>query len=86
MTADNMVSQEDTAIIASQLADLTRNVEQMATQLKALGDRADTQQRRADTEHERTEIQQERIRIAARELAEVSDRLHAAANALREAI
>ena len=81
-----MVSQEDTAIIASQLADLTRNVEQMAAQLKALGDRADTQQRRADSEQERTEMQQESIRVAAHELDEVSDRLHAAANALREAI
>jgi hypothetical protein len=81
-----MVSQEDTAIIASQLADLTRNVEHMAAELKALAERADTQQRRADTEHERTEMQQESIRVAAHELDEVSDRLHAAANALREAI
>jgi hypothetical protein len=81
-----MVGQDDTAIIASQLADLTRNVEQMAAQLKALGDRADTQQRRADTEQERTEMQQESIRVAAHELDEVSDRLHAAANALRESI
>ncbi len=80
-----MVSQEDTTLIASQLADLTRNVEQMAAQLKALGERADSHDRRADTQQVRSDIQQERIRIAAGELAEVSDRLHAAANALREA-
>ena len=80
-----MVSQEDTAIIASQLADLTRHVEQMAAQLKALGERADSHDRRADTQQVRSDIQQERIRVAAGELAEVSDRLHAAANALREA-
>jgi len=80
-----MVSQEDTTIIAGQLADLTRNVEQMAAQLKALGERADSHDRRADSQQTRTDIQQERIRIAAGELAEVSDRLHAAANALREA-
>jgi len=80
-----MISQEDTEIIASQLADLTRNVEQMAAQLKALGERADSKERRANTQQERANIQQERIRMAAGELAEVSDRLHAAANALREA-
>jgi hypothetical protein len=31
-------------------------------------------------------VQQERIEIAARELAEVSDRLQAAANALRQSV
>ena len=51
----------------------------MANQLKALRDRADSQQAK-------TETQQERIDLAARELAEVSDRLQAAANALRESI
>jgi molecular chaperone GrpE (heat shock protein) len=74
-----MGAQEDIASVAGQLADLTRAVEQMAGQLKALGERADTQQERADT-------QQERIDLAARELTEVSDRLQAAANALRESI
>jgi predicted nucleic acid-binding Zn-ribbon protein len=74
-----MTAQEDIASVAGQLADLTRAVEQMAGQLKALGERADTQQERADT-------QQERIDLAARELTEVSDRLQAAANALRESI
>ena len=76
-----MPGREDTAIIAGQLADLTRKVEEMASQLKALGDRADSEQVRADTQQERTEIQQERIDLAARELAEVSDRLQSAANA-----
>jgi molecular chaperone GrpE (heat shock protein) len=77
---------EDTAIIAAQLADLTRTVEEMGSQLKALRERADSQQQRADNQQERTEVQQERIDLAARELAEVSDRLQAAANALRESI
>jgi chromosome segregation ATPase len=66
-------------MVAAQLADLTRAVDAMADQLEALRTRADTQQERADT-------QQERIDLAARELAEVSDRLQAAANALRESI
>jgi DNA repair ATPase RecN len=64
--------EDDTAAIAGQLADLTRAVEEMATQLSTMRDRADTQQ--------------ERIDLAARELTEVSDRLQAAANALRESI
>jgi hypothetical protein len=51
----------------------------MAEQLKTLGERADSQQERAET-------QQERIDLAARELAEVSDRLQAAARALRQSI
>jgi hypothetical protein len=72
-------AEEERALIAGQLADLTRAVEQMADQLKALGERADHQQERANT-------QQERIDLAARELAEVSARLQAAANALRESI
>jgi peptidoglycan hydrolase CwlO-like protein len=74
-----MTGQEDTALIAGQLADLTHTVEKMAKQLEALRDRANSQQARADT-------QQERIDLAARELAEVSERLQAAANALRESI
>ena len=73
------MSVNDTALIAGQLADLTRTVEGMANQLKALRDRADSQQAKSET-------QQERIDIAARELAEVSERLQAAANALRESI
>jgi len=78
--------EEDTAIIAGQLADLTRTVEQMANQLRLLRERADSERERADKQQERSEIQQERIDLAARELAEVSDRLQAAANALRESI
>jgi hypothetical protein len=67
-----MAKQEDTAVIAGQLADLTRTVEQMANQLDAMRDRANSQQ--------------DRIDLAAKELAEVSDRLQKAANALRESI
>jgi molecular chaperone GrpE (heat shock protein) len=78
--------EEDTAIIAGQLAELTRTVENMAGQLKALRERADSEQERADKQQERSEVQQERIDLAARELAEVSDRLQAAANALRESV
>jgi peptidoglycan hydrolase CwlO-like protein len=74
-----MTGQEDTALIAGQLADLTHTVEKMAKQLEALRDRANSQQARVDT-------QQERIDLAARELAEVSERLQAAANALRESV
>jgi chromosome segregation ATPase len=74
-----LTAKEDTALVAGQLADLTRAVDAMASQLEALRTRADSQQERADT-------QQERIDLAARELAEVSDRLQAAANALRESI
>lgn len=67
-----MAEAEDTAAIAGQLAELTRAVETMARQLGVVRERADTQQ--------------ERIDLAARELAEVSARLQAAANALRESI
>jgi peptidoglycan hydrolase CwlO-like protein len=74
-----VTAEEDTAMVAGQLADLTRAVDEMAAQLEALRSRADNQQERADT-------QQERIDLAARELAEVSDRLQAAANALRASL
>jgi molecular chaperone GrpE (heat shock protein) len=84
--SQGMTAEEDIASVAGQLADLTRTVEQMANQLKALRERADSQQKRADTEHERAEIQRERIDLAARELTEVGERLQAAANALRESL
>jgi uncharacterized protein YoxC len=64
--------EEEMAMLARQIAELTRHTERMAAELKALLDRADTQQ--------------ERIDLAARELNEVSSRLQAAANALRESI
>jgi hypothetical protein len=54
-------------------------VDEMGSQLKEVRERAASQQERSDT-------QQERIDLAARELAEVSDRLQAAATALRESI
>ena len=74
-----MTADQDTALIAGQLADLTRKVDEMAEQLKGIRQGADDARHRADT-------QQERIDLAARELAEVSERLQAAANALRESI
>jgi peptidoglycan hydrolase CwlO-like protein len=74
-----VTAEEDIASVAGQLADLTRTVEEMAGQIKSLGERAESQQERSDT-------QQERIELAARELTDVSDRLQAAANALRESI
>ena len=74
-----MTDHEDIAHLAGQLADLTHSVAAMEKQLKIVGERADSQQERANT-------QQERIDLAARELAEVSERLQAAANALRESI
>jgi molecular chaperone GrpE (heat shock protein) len=75
----DVTAEEDIASVAGQLADLTRTVQEMAGQLTEVRERANRQQ-------ERTETQQERIDLAARELAEVSDRLQAAANALRESI
>jgi hypothetical protein len=75
-----------TASIAGQLAALTSTVAAMERQLKTMSERADTQQRQADSQLARTEAQQERIDLAARELADVSERLQAAANALRESI
>jgi DNA anti-recombination protein RmuC len=67
-----MTQREDTALIAGQLADLTTAVRDMADQLNAIRERADTQQ--------------ERIDLAARELTEVSARLQAAADALRQSL
>jgi chromosome segregation ATPase len=73
------MSREDTEIVASQLAGLTRAVEKLTADLEAVRARADDAAERADT-------QQDRIDLAARELAEVSQRLQAAADALRESI
>lgn len=53
------------------LANLTRTAQQMQQHL---------------SQQERTDVQQERIELAARELNDVSERLQAAANALRESI
>jgi hypothetical protein len=74
-----MTDDADIGLIAGQLADLTHVVEEMAKQLQGLLEEAVGQRTRAD-------VQQERIDMAASELTEVSDRLHAAANALREAV
>ena len=54
-------------------------MEELAGQVAELSQHSDLQQ-------ERAEIQQERIDLAARELAEVSTRIQAAANALRESL
>ena len=74
-----MTDEQDTALIAAQLADLTQTVGVMAKELQTLRERTHQQVQRAD-------IQQDRIDIAARELGEVSDRLQAAANALRQSV
>ena len=72
-------TQDDIASVAGQLAELTRKVETMSLQLREALDRAEQQRERSD-------VQQERIDMAARELADVSERLQAAANALRESV
>ena len=74
-----MTDDADIGLIAGQLADLTHVVEEMAKQLQDLLEEAVGQRTRAD-------VQQERIDLAARELTEVSDRLQAAATALRESV
>jgi hypothetical protein len=74
-----MTDREDIATVAGQLAVLTRTVEEMAVELKAVRERA-------ENDRERSDVQQERIDLAARELADVSERLQSAANALRESI
>jgi hypothetical protein len=81
-----VTAKEDIALAAGQLANLTRTVAEMETQVRALYERAENQQARADQQRERTEVQQERIDLAARELAEVSARLQSAADALRASI
>ena len=74
-----MTDDSDIALLAAQMADLTHVVEDMEKQLQRLLEDAAGQRTRAD-------VQQERIDLAARELTEVSDRLQAAANALRQAV
>ncbi|HET9324762.1 MAG TPA: hypothetical protein VFO03_12860 [Gaiellaceae bacterium] len=64
------MTEHDTAMIVGQLADLTRAVDEMAHELGAIRERANSQQDRIDR--------------AAKELGEVSDRLQAAAHALQE--
>ena len=74
-----MTAKEDIASVAGQLAVLTQSVEGMAGQLKEVRERAESERERAD-------IQKERIDLAAQELIGVSDRLQAAASALKESI
>jgi hypothetical protein len=81
-----MTAQQDIASVAVQLAELTRTVEEMAERVSALSERADTQREAAERHQERANVQQDRIDIAARELAEVSERLQNAADALRHSM
>ena len=88
---ENVTTQEDIAQVAAQLAELTQTVEAMAKDLKAMTERADTQEARADNwqtiaggQDVLALKQQERIDLAARELAAVSHRLQAAATLLQE--
>jgi hypothetical protein len=74
-----VTSEDDIAALASQLADLTRVVEDLAGQITTLREHAASQQ-------DATNLQQERIELAARELAGVSSRLHLAGDALRTVI
>jgi methyl-accepting chemotaxis protein len=74
-----MTAETDIASVAGQLVALTHTVEEMAGELKDVRERA-------QNDRERTDAQQERIDHAARELADVSERLQAAATALRESI
>lgn len=74
-----MTAETDIASVAGQLVTLTHTVEEMAGELKEVRERA-------QSDRDRTDTQQERIDHAARELADVSERLQAAATALRETI
>jgi hypothetical protein len=74
-----MADSEDVSSVSRQLADITRTVQKMESQLNTFRLGAETQQERADA-------QQDRIDLAARELAEVSERLQAAARALRQSL
>jgi septal ring factor EnvC (AmiA/AmiB activator) len=74
-----MTTKADIASVAGQLAGLTRTVEEMGDELRKL-------QKGAASQQERSNAQQDRIDHAARELAEVSARLQAAADALRQAL
>ena len=82
----DLPGRNEVAIVAEQLAELTRTVEEMAKQLRRLRERADLQEERSDSQQKRTETQQELIDLASRELIEVSDRLQLAVKALRESL
>ena len=74
-----ITAESDIASVAGQLVALTQTVEEMAGELKEVRERA-------QSDRDRTDAQQERIDHAARELANVSERLQTAAAALRESI
>jgi len=81
-----VTAHEDIALVAGQLANLTRTVAEIEARVRTLYERAENQRERADQQRDRTEVQQDRIDLAARELAEVSARLQAAADALGASI
>jgi outer membrane murein-binding lipoprotein Lpp len=54
-----MSADEDRALIAGQLAELTRKVDEMARQLKGLREGASDAQDRADTQQERIDLPHE---------------------------
>ena len=81
-----MTTRDDIATVAAQLADLTHTVEEMQRQLVAVVERANSQQDKSERQQARADVQQDRIDVAARELADVSVRLQAAADALRQAV
>jgi hypothetical protein len=81
-----LTDKDDIALVAGQLANLTRTVTEIEARVRTLYQHAENQQARADQQRDRTEVQQERIDLAARELAEVSARLQAAADALQASI
>jgi molecular chaperone GrpE (heat shock protein) len=74
----DMTAEDDIVRVAAELAMLTQTVERMASQLKEV-------RLRAEIDRERVDIEHERIDVAVRELTEVTDRLQAAATALRRA-
>jgi len=81
-----VTTEEDIALVAGQLAKLTRTVAEMEARVQTLYQRASNQDARADHQRDRTEVHQDRIDLAVRELAEVSARLQAAMDALRASI
>lgn len=81
-----MTAEDDISIVARQLAELTATVQGMQEQLTSLREQAERQQERSNKQQGRTETQQRSIDLAARELADVIERLQAAADALRTAL
>jgi uncharacterized protein YoxC len=81
-----VTAESDIASVAEHLAELTRTVEALSRRLKEVSDQAASDRARADTQQANTATQQGRLDLAARELADVSESLQAAATTLRELI